>query len=129
MEGTDDAGLTSGTDAHEESDLPDPTPERPIEAEDTWVRLFVASFFVDNLLAGAKLLTDWLSVSPEFIRKAVKHKPMIMQQCVWRLATLLNTLNPLVLKVEADLKKDVNLDADMRSTGRVLFFIISSNCI
>ncbi|VDN16306.1 unnamed protein product [Dibothriocephalus latus] len=38
--------------------------QRRKPSEDMWIRLFVAAHFVDTLLCGVKLLTDWLTCLP-----------------------------------------------------------------
>lgn len=82
---------------YEESDGPQ---------KDTWLRVFVAAYFVDSLLAGSKLLLDWLSVSPEFLKKAVSTYPCLMQQAAWHLAIVLNYLCPIVHEVETELRDE-----------------------
>ncbi|KAL7062551.1 hypothetical protein AAHC03_01312 [Spirometra sp. Aus1] len=72
-------------------------------SEDMWIRLFVAAHFVDTLLCGIKLLADWLTCSPDFLRKAALSHHSLLQQLSWHLAGLLNYLNPIVLRTEREL--------------------------
>uniref|UniRef100_A0A0X3NZF5 Protein SMG5 n=1 Tax=Schistocephalus solidus TaxID=70667 RepID=A0A0X3NZF5_SCHSO len=84
---------------------------QPKPSEGMWIRLFVAAHFVDTLLCGIKLLTDWLTCSPEFLQRAAHSHHSLVQQISWHLAGLLNYLNPIVLCTERELHQVFETDA------------------
>lgn len=92
--------------------------------QDIWLRLFVAGHFVDSLLAGVKLVSDWLITdasaplllfhrTPEKNKKEYEEEDNddddmdgladLRQQIAWHLAGLLNYLNPIVHRVESEI--------------------------
>ena len=85
-----------------------------------WVRIFVASYFVDSLLAGIKLVTDWLFSSKSFLMKAVANCPTLVQQIAAHLATFLNYLAPIIALLEEELLSDQMMESgqlDLPITG------------
>ncbi|VDO06127.1 unnamed protein product [Rodentolepis nana] len=68
----------------------------PIGQPRVWLRLFVASFFVDIFIAGIKLILEWLLTAQPFLKAASTTHPLLMQQIVSHFASLINFLNPIV---------------------------------
>nr|CDS26723.2 protein SMG5 [Hymenolepis microstoma] len=68
----------------------------PIGQPRVWLRLFVASFFVDIFIAGIKLILEWLLTAQPFLKVASTAHPLLMQQVVSHFASLINFLNPIV---------------------------------
>ncbi|VDL60766.1 unnamed protein product [Hymenolepis diminuta] len=68
----------------------------PIGQPRVWLRLFVASFFVDSFIAGIKLILEWLLTARLFLKEASTTHPLLMQKIVSHLASLINFLNPIV---------------------------------
>ncbi|CDS40568.1 protein SMG5 [Echinococcus multilocularis] len=83
----------------------------PADQNYIWLRLFVAAHFVDSLLSGIKLITDWLSLSQTFLQQAASTYKVLMQEIASHLASLLNYLSPIACIVEQELSSDLFLQS------------------
>ncbi|KAL5960871.1 Protein SMG5 [Taenia solium] len=77
-----------------------------------WLRLFVTAYFVDSLLSGIKLITDWLFFSQTFLQHAASTYKVLMQEIASHLASLLNYLSPIVYTVEQELSSDLLIKSE-----------------
>ncbi|VDM16041.1 unnamed protein product [Hydatigera taeniaeformis] len=107
----------------------------PASSDYIWLRLFVAAYFVDSLLSGIKLITDWLLFSPTFLQHAASIYNFIMQEIASHLASLLNYLSPIVHIVEQELSSDLSMNSEYLGlpvsgirTPSTLLPHISNNC-
>lgn len=71
-----------------------------------WLRLFITAYFVDSLLSGIKLITDWLFFSQSFLQHAASTHKVLMQEIASHLASLLNYVSPMAHIVEQELASD-----------------------
>ncbi|EUB57221.1 hypothetical protein EGR_07898 [Echinococcus granulosus] len=107
----------------------------PADQNYIWLRLFVAAHFVDSLLSGIKLITDWLSLSQTFLQQAASTYKVLMQEIASHLASLLNYLSPIACIVEQELSSDLflqskylGLPTDGIRTPSTIFPHISAQC-
>ncbi|KAL5111178.1 Protein SMG5 [Taenia crassiceps] len=77
-----------------------------------WLRLFVTAYFVDSLLAGIKLITDWLFFSRTFLQHAASTYKVLMQEIASHLASLLNYLSPIAYILEQELSSDLLMKSE-----------------